>query len=159
MSSSGHAEDIADDLLFQTGKALTSGDPHWLKNCFEVPFIMETQEGTRLIEAEAEILSIFDCVQRYYKKNDVVDIIRTVVSAEFIDTRTIGATSVTRLMQSGGRQFRNPFPLYSTISNASGSWKLVSSTYAILDAPEHNKALLGEIRPCFDLTNVLSRTS
>lgn len=145
MSGSGQADEIADDMLFRTGRALTSGDPDSLKECFEFPFIIETQEGTRMIESDAGLLKIYENVRGYYDQNDVKDVVRTVVSAEFIDPNTIGTTSVARLMQSGGKQFRNPYPLFSTLSNVRGTWKLVSCTYAILDAPEHNKALLGEL--------------
>jgi len=142
MCSAAYADEIADDLLFRTGRAVITNDAKSLIACFEFPFIIGTQDGTRMIEAQDGLLQILERLRRYYSDNNVVDVVRTVVSAKFENPNSIGTTSVARLIQPAGKQFRAPYPIYSTLSNQSGSWKIVSCTYAILDSPDHNKALL-----------------
>lgn len=139
--SDGHAEDIAEDLLYRTGLAHTTGDMKAAAECFELPQLMETSSGRMLIETEDEVIRVFKNVRRYLAENDVSDIVRTVVSAEFLDPNLIGSTHVSRLMKSDGTLFRAPYPTYSILRRTGGEWRIVSSTYAILDAPEHNSAL------------------
>ncbi|MEO0697987.1 MAG: hypothetical protein AAFY84_18055 [Pseudomonadota bacterium] len=144
MRTDGLAEEIADELLFRTGKALTTGDPNWLDGCFELPQFMGTIEGTRLIKTEDGLREVFESVRCYYEANGVTDIVRTVVSAEFVGTRTVTANYASRLIRSDGTFFRKPYPQASLIRNLSGSWKIVSSSYVILDSPAHNIALLAD---------------
>jgi hypothetical protein len=52
----------------------------------------------------------------------------------------VNSTHETRLLN--GAQFvQKPFPTFSTIALIDDRWKVISSSYAIDDAPEHNKAL------------------
>lgn len=141
MSSDLTAEDIVEELLYRTSKALKSDDSKGVETCFVIPQYMETLLGSRLIESEEALLQVFASVRKYFKENCVTDVVRTVVSAEFLDADTVGATHVSRLIQRDGELFRSPYPVYSIIRRVDSGWKVASTSYAILDAPEHNKAL------------------
>ena len=142
MPDHGLAEEIAEDLLYRTGKGLQSGDFEEFFKCFEIPQVMETLEGEILMKTKEDVRATYDSVRAYFDDNGVIDIVRTVVSAEFLDDETIGTTHVSRLIKSGGNLFRNPYPVYAIIKHLDGEWKIVTNTYAILDGREHNLALL-----------------
>jgi hypothetical protein len=142
MPDHGLAVDIAEDLLFRTGKSLQSGDFEDFFTCFDIPQVMETLEGEILLRSKADVQSVFESVRSYYIDNNISDLVRTVVSAEFIDEETVGTTHVSRLMQPGGVLFRKPYAGYSIIKHLDGKWKIVTNTYAILDGRDHNLALL-----------------
>ncbi len=142
MLLAGLAEDIADDLLYRTGQAMHHGNQQRFSGCFAWPQIVETSDGVRVFETEEEFRTVFAGVKRYYTENNVTDVVRTVVSAEFLGRDTVGAMYVTRLMRPGQALFRDPYPMYSILRRNAGLWKIVSSAYAILDSNEHNKALM-----------------
>ncbi len=142
MPDHGVAEDIAEDLLYRTGKSLQNGDFEAFFECFEIPQVMETLEGEILMRTKEDVRATYDSVRAYFDDNNVKDVVRTVVSAEFLDDETIGTTHVSRLMQANGQLFRNPYPVYSILKHIDDAWKIMTNTYAILDGREHNLALL-----------------
>lgn len=143
MPDHGLAEEIAEELLYQTGQAMKVGDFDAFFTCFVIPQVMETLEGDMLITTMEGMREIFESVRQYYKDNNVRDVVRTIVSAKFLDDETIGSTHVSQLLGVDGSPFRNPYPVYSVIKCLGGVWKIVSNSSAILDAPQHNDALLG----------------
>lgn len=145
MSSDLTAEDIADELLYRTGKPFKSDDYAEVADCFILPQYLETLIGSRLIESKDAVLQVFASVRQYYKENGVCDVVRTVVSAEFFAPDILGSTHVSRLMRANGELFRAPYPVYSIIRRVGEDWKIASTSYAILDAPEHNRALHPEL--------------
>lgn len=140
----GLAEEIADDLLYRTGQAMSSGNGDQFSECFSVPHMMETPEGARVLASEDAIRSVYDCVRSYYDLNGVTEVVRTVLSAEFLGPDLVGAMYVTRLIQEGQTPFRNPYPMYSILRRLDGAWRVTTCSYAILDSPEHNRALLAD---------------
>lgn len=145
MSQDCAAEEIADELLFKTGKALITRDFDGFRPCFGLPHLIETEAGRRILKTTEDLRRAFDDVVRYYAEERVADLARTVVEARFLDADTIGSTHVTRLMQADGRSLRNPFPVYSIIRRHGHlDWKIMSGVYAILDCPRHNAALVPE---------------
>lgn len=145
MSQDCAAEEIADELLFKTGKALIARDFDGFQACFGLPHLIETQEGRRILKTHEELRCAFDDVVRYYAEERVADLARTVVEARFLDADTIGSTHVTRLLQADGCTLRNPFPVYSIIRRHGHlDWKVMSSVYAILDCARHNAVLVPE---------------
>ena len=148
MSQDCAAEEIADELLFKTGKAILVGDFDGFHACFGLPHLIEVEAGRRLLKSSADLRGVFDGVRRYYESRAVVDLARTVVEARFLDADTIGSTHVARLLQDEGTVLRNPFPVYSIIRRHGHlDWKVMSSVYAILDSDAHNAALLSEKVP------------
>jgi len=145
MSQDCAAEEIADELLFKTGKALMSADFEKFSTCFGFPHIIETEEARRVLQGKDDLRTVFEDVVRYYADKGVVDLARTVVEARFLNADTIGSTHVTRLLQAKGTVLRKPFPVYSIIRRHGHlDWRIMSSVYAILDCSEHNAALVSE---------------
>jgi hypothetical protein len=142
MPASGEAEEIADDLLYRTGKAVMSGDFASFRDCCQLPLMMQTIDDARLIKTGTDLEKMFDSVRRYYMTNDVHDIVRTVISSEFFTSDEIGSTHVTRLIKSDGSEFRAPYPAYSVLKRSGGAWRIAIMRYAILDDPRHNAALM-----------------
>ncbi len=147
MTSAESAEDIAEDLLYRTGQAMKSGDAEAFLDNLSLPFLMDTTDGKSVLQTREHARRIFHNVKQYFEENEIVDQVRVVVSAEFLDENTVGSTHVARLLKNGGREFRNPFPAYSIIRRTPDGWRIVSCIYAILDGPEHNRALDGRVGP------------
>ena len=142
MSQDCAAEEIADELLFVTGKALLAGDFARFSACFGLPHVIETAQGRSVITRVEDLRRIFDDLRDYYHLQQVVDVVRTVVEARFIDSDTIGSTHVARVIQADGKPQRPPYPVYSVIRRHGHlDWKIMSSLYAILDCSEHNEVL------------------
>ena len=144
MSSEIAAETIAEELLFNTGKAILGGDDSLFLFCVRLPLLLETATGQRLITTRKEICTILADFRQYLRDENYVDMVRTVVEANFIDADTIGSTHVTLLTQASGAEKRCPFPVYSIIRRFGNKWLLVFSLYAILDSEAHNDALLSK---------------
>lgn len=146
MKNDLRAEDIAEDLLYITGQALFGRATQAVEACFDIPQMLETQSGKRLIESAEDIRKVFEDVRAYFSRNGITDIVRTVVSAEFLAPTMIGATHVSQLMLPDGTPFRAPYPTYSILRLNCGKWRIASSIYAIIDCPEHASALSGTER-------------
>ena len=142
MRNSNNADEIASALLYKSGVAMVGGDYELFRSCFSLPNYIETSEGARILETEAAFREAFSIVRSKYEENDVTDMARTVLSAELLATGIIGSTHASQLITSGGSEFCKPFPVYSTIVNIDGCWKVASSTYVILDFPALNAALV-----------------
>lgn len=158
MSPNLRAEEIVEDLLYETGRAL-SGEIHEIGDLFEVPQIMETPEGKRLVETEDDARRVLAGVRAYFEESGVTDIVRTVISAEFLSPDLIGSSHVTQLLREGGEPFRAPYPVYTITRRSQGLWRVSASIIAIMDCAKHVAALTGPIRPVSDhgLLQALSR--
>lgn len=145
MSQECAAEEIADELLYKTGKALIAGDFDGFLPCFGFPHIIETGDARRILRTPDDLRRVFDNVVRYYTDQGVVDLARTVVEARFLDADTIGSTHVARLLQSQSTALRNPYPVYTIIRRHGYlDWKVMAGVYAILDSAAHNAALVSD---------------
>jgi len=147
MSLDCAAEEIADELLFKTGKALLSGDFESFSACFGLPHVIETADSRQVLTDMTGIRTIFDELRRYLSDNQVVDLVRTVVEARFIDSDTVGSTHVASFVHADGVARRNPYPVYSVIRRHDPlDWKIMSCLYVILDCDEHNAVLSATTR-------------
>jgi hypothetical protein len=118
------------------------GDDELFISCVSFPLLQETINGQRLILSRDEIYQTLSRVRHYMKVNDIVDLVRTVTSAEFVDSDTISSTHVSLMLRRDERIERSPYPVHSVIRRYGASWRLISSIYAILDSPERNSALI-----------------
>lgn len=145
MTSDLLAEEIAEDVLYKAGKVLAEGRVEDIGAHFEVPQIVETPAGKRLVETEADLCQIFASQRDYLTANGITDIVRTVISSEFLAIGVIGSTHVSQLMRADGSPFRAPYPSYSIIRKSNGCWRMSSRIHAIFDNPEHVAALSGNL--------------
>ncbi|MEM9306618.1 MAG: hypothetical protein AAGA74_04920 [Pseudomonadota bacterium] len=143
----GTAEEIADKLLFETGRGIMEGKYELFRSCFDLPNVIETAHCKRVVESEHDFRKTFDDVRRNYQQNGIIDAARLILSAKFLAADIVGSTHVSSLMLKNGELFRKPYPVYSIIRKRAGLWKIVSSTYAILDWPEMNATLVSATPP------------
>ena len=142
MSQNAAAEDVLEDILYRTGRGVLENDDALFLSSIALPLLQETVDGQRVFTSEAEVRKMLAGVRAYMDENGYVDLVRTVVSAEFLDDNTISGTHVSLLMDKDGNSTRPPYPVHSMLRLTGSEWRLTSSIYAILDAPEHNTALL-----------------
>lgn len=142
MSLDCAAEEIADLLLFETGTALLSGDFDRFSVCFGLPHVIETAESRTVIRDLDGLRNVFDDMRAYYRDTQVVDVVRTVVEARFLDADTVGSTHVASIVHADGVSRRKPYPVYSVLRRYEPlDWKIMSSLYVILDSDTHNAVL------------------
>jgi hypothetical protein len=142
MSLDCAAEEIAEQVLFESGKALASGDFGRFAAYFCFPCVIETADSRTVIRHPGVLRGMFDDMQRYYRQMQVIDMVRTVVDARFLDSDTVGATHVTSMVHADGVSRRKPYPIYSVIRRQDPlDWKFQSSLYIILDCETHNAML------------------
>ncbi|MEM9971467.1 MAG: hypothetical protein AAF762_10265 [Pseudomonadota bacterium] len=130
------AEEIADELLYLTGKALATECFEFFRPHFDLPQIIETLSGDRLIASERDLRMLFDDVCAEYRKKGVVNVVRSIVSSQFIDADTIGSTHVSHTIDRNGEAIGTPYPTYSILRRKSDGWKIVRSMVVLLHRPE-----------------------
>jgi len=141
MTKDAAAEAIADELLYLTGKAIKERDDDMFLYCMSLPLMMETSSGKKLITTKQEVRDILAGVRDYMANHAYVDMVRTVISARFIDADTIESTHVSLMIGKDGTRNRAPYPAHTIIKRFGDTWKMVSTLYAILDSDEHNNVL------------------
>ena len=135
------ADEVANDLLFRTGKMLETGEAHWIKDCFHLPQTVETSVGKRRLLSEACVIDVFESVRKFYEAEKITSIARAVITAERLAPDLIGSVHVAKLIKDDGETYRAPYPVYSLIRKIHDRWKISSTLYAILDSSEHNHLL------------------
>jgi hypothetical protein len=142
MSLDCAAEDIAEHVLFETGKSLFSGDFDHFATYFCFPNVIETADSRTVIRDPKALRAVFDDMRCYYRQMQVIDMVRAVVDAQFLDSDTVAATHVTSMVHADGVSRRNPYPIYSVLRRHDPlEWKFQSSLYVILDCETHNAML------------------
>lgn len=142
MSLDCAAEDIAEHVLFETGKALLSGDFDHFAAYFCFPHVIETANSRTVIRDPKALRTVYDNMRSYYRDMQVIDMVRAVVDARFLDSDTVGATHVTSMVHADGVSRRKPYPIYSVFRRHDPlDWKIMSSLYVILDCETHNAML------------------
>jgi len=143
METVGAAEEIADYLLHRTGRGLMTGEFDVFAACFELPQVLETTEGTRLVKDRDDLRRIFDSMRQFFREREVTDLVRSVVSSRFQGPNKVESIHVSRLLKAGGETYRAPYPVYSVLQRRPDGWKITFSHYVILDSRTHNGALVG----------------
>ena len=141
LSTKEIAEDIAEDLLFRSGRALLAGKEDDFVACFWVPTVIETIEGVTHIQTVSEFRNMYRNVYHNLKRSGVTNLARTIVSAKFIDRNIIGTTHVAVRLGLSGEQVGTPYPVYSTLKQLKSEWRIESCIYAVLNDPRMNRAL------------------
>jgi len=141
LSTKEIAEDIADDLLFRSGRALLSGNESAFSKCFWVPTVIETIEGVTHIQTHCELINVYQNVYQNLQASGVTNLARSIVSAQFMDDKIIGSTHVAQKLCRDGEPIGTPYPVYSTLKQVGSEWRVESCIYAVLNDPLLNKAL------------------
>lgn len=137
------AKDVSEMLLARTGEALLSGDFDSFVTCFSVPYALETFQEQRTLTSHAAFRETFDAVRNHLTQQRVTLMARHCVSAEFRSQDEIAATHETRLI-SDGILIQDPYPALSVLERgADGAWRIISTSYMILDSVALNNALNG----------------
>lgn len=146
------ADEVANELLFRTGKMLETGEAYWIRDCFYFPQTVETFVGKRMLFSDECVIEVFTSIRQLYERENVTDIARTVISAERLAPDLIGSVHVAKLLREDGQPYRAPYPVYSLIRKINRRWKITSTLYAILDSYDHNKCLSFSVPDQMNLT-------
>ena len=131
------AEEIADELLHMTGSAITAGNFDFYKVHFQLPLVLESGDVEQLIRNEDDLRTVFETVQAHLKATSVADLVRTVVSAEFLSADVVGATYVTKTIKVDGTLVGQPFPSYAVIARRGTTWKYARCCIVIAESSKH----------------------
>ena len=133
--------EISETLLARTGDALLSHDFDTFAECFCMPYSIETVNGHRTIESQADLRLTFDAVHAHLAKQQVTIMARHCVSAIFRSPDEVAATHETRLI-SRDILVQEPYPAFSLIKRQpNGSWQVGFTSYVIVDSTDLNNAL------------------
>ncbi len=144
MTMDRQAFEVADDLLYHTGKALVSGDFDRYAACFAVPYSLETKDTKRTVRTIGDLRTVFDEVRAHMHRHGVDEIVRTIISADLVSKDVIGRTHVSQMIQPDGTPVLPPYPSYSVIRRIDGVWRTASSIHAIICDPKLANALVTE---------------
>lgn len=106
-----------------------------------LPQFFETFEGKVYCDTTAHLDAIFYSVVDHMRKQNVTDLVRHCIAAEYRSPDIIEATHEARLL-SGARVIQPAYPVFSILNRIGGLWKISYSMYAITDAPAHSRALI-----------------
>ena len=140
------ARAIASDLLERTGHGLLTGDFDRFHPCFTIPTLLESYDGQVEVTSVEQCRAIFEDMRRYFKAKSVSDLVRQVVSAEYVADDRIHSTHEARMI-AGSQLVQAPYPVLSTIDRTPDGWKISRSLYAIADAPDHVRILTPNTPP------------
>ena len=135
------AHHIASELLEKTGNAMRDGDFDAFMHHFALPFVMETFDGKHLMQTRAELERVFDAVRGFHAENNVTDIVRESIAAEFVDHRTIASTHVAQMLTKDNILFGRPYPAYSLIRRIGDIWRIQFCQYAVEEPHRLNEVL------------------
>ena len=138
------AEIVADDLLYATGRAIHNRKFNHFKPHIALPYVMELEDETQFVQTEDDIRLIFDRVQEHMRTNNIHEIVRTVVSAEFLDSETVGSTHVSKAFRRDGTAVGAPYPSYSVIIRTNDGGRLARSCVAFLHDATHGSSLIAD---------------
>lgn len=141
-ASGSPAHAVSEHLLSVTGQALMRADFAGFAPCFLLPQELATFEGSRRLDSEDDLRSVFDGVIRHFRLSGVTDLVRQCQSAEFDGPDTVQAMHQSWLL-AGDRLVQPSYPSFSILRRTRGVWKIAFSQYAIADAPAHVAALTG----------------
>lgn len=135
------ARRIGTDLLAKATEALLNGNFDTYAECFDFPTRLETFEGNRMICSPAELLIIFDDIRNYLSVNNVTDLVRKFVEAEFVEPGILHFVHESYLLNHA-TLLKQPVPVLSVIKRINGAWKVTKSAYAIPHSDELGNALI-----------------
>lgn len=133
---------VASRLLEITGEAMLSGAFERFADCFRLPHVLGTMDGTRLLQTREDLLRVFQEVRGLYAALGVDRLDRWIEAAQFDGPDQIRSAHVTHLLSREGALLRAPFTALGRIVNDGAGWKIAGTQYTVEQDTDHGLALL-----------------
>lgn len=132
MSRGGHetAYEIGYALLNKTKRAYFEDDFALFESAFMLPHEHITQHGWAVLKTEADLRELFERMKAQFRQLEVDDIVRPLVSAEFVTPFKILATAESHIF-SGGTRVAEPFAVQSTLLRCGPEWRIATANYCV----------------------------
>lgn len=135
-----HAEQIAERILRDTGRAMMENNFPLFSKHFAVPCTLESFDDTTVLRSWSDWRQTFDAVRSYYLSLGMTHLERTCISAEFTAETVLNFVHETKIYN-GQELLQDAFPTLTQSHLVDGHWRAVRLSYAIADKPSHNRAL------------------
>ncbi len=136
------ARAICEAHIETTAHALVANQFEEFEQCFALPYEFETFESAHLIKTRAELRETFNRVHRYYLQLGVTRLERRCIEAEFLAEKVMNSTHETRVLR-GNELLMEPYPTFGISHFIDGRWRIVKSSYALIDQPAFLRAVTG----------------
>lgn len=137
-----HAVQIAEQLLERTRLEMFGGAFEDFANGFCIPMRVETFDGMRMLNCEADIKAVHDSLQARFTEAGATDLIRHVVAAEFRTDTIIHSTHESRLIRHR-TYLQEPMSAFSVLKLGDSGWQVADATYAVTDDDTYARVLTG----------------
>jgi len=138
------ARHIAEALLEQTRLSMFGGSFDNFVRGFRLPLRIETFDGMRVLNCEADLRAIHDTLEARFTQAGATDLIRHVVAAEFRSETMIHSTHDSRLIRHK-TYLQAPMTAFSVLMETDMGWQVVDTTYAVTDTDTYGKVLTGTL--------------
>ncbi|MEO0486456.1 MAG: hypothetical protein AAF092_11150 [Pseudomonadota bacterium] len=128
-SSDRAARAVANHVLEETRVAYLTGDYARFKACCHLPQLIGSFDGDRVISEDAELRAIFDRMTAFFGTEEVVDLHRTLIVAEFRGPDAVEATFVSKYLFKSGQLGEETYA-HGVLRRIDGTWKIAESRYA-----------------------------
>lgn len=136
------AQQIAEALMVRTADALISGDFPSYATCFAYPTTLESFEGNRSVASPEELHAVFLGIRRYFAVNNVTDLTRKFIAADFRGPDVLHMTHESYALNRS-TVVVEPVPVFSILRRVECDWKISHSAYALRE----NHELAGTLYP------------
>ncbi|MGP6086606.1 hypothetical protein [Antarctobacter jejuensis] len=131
MGNDPEACELFQDMLDRCGEAMLSGDMPALLRWFAVPNTVDSLEGRRVLNTEAETRALFEEVIARQREQSITHMVRRVTHAEFKDPDTIWATHETRYIYHGTVLSGTPHQAFSILHRYPDCWKVHLAQFTV----------------------------
>ena len=133
---------VSQYMLDRTGHAIIADDLPLYLSCFVLPHRVQTFEGQRTVADTQALTEIYHDVRRTFSRLRVTALERRCTQAVFLAPDRVKSHYESRVL-SGTQIVLRPFPALTELLHVDGDWRVGDCQYAIADAPQLVRALLG----------------
>ena len=137
------AYEIGYALLDKTKRAYFEDDFALFASAFMLPHEHVTLQGWAVLETEEDLRVLFERMRAEFQRLKVDDIVRPLVSAEFVTPFKILATAESHIF-SGKKRVAEPFAVQSTLLRCGMDWRIATANYCV---PLRTQNLSGALMP------------
>jgi hypothetical protein len=132
MSQGAHetAYEIGYALLNKTKRAYFEDDFTLFASAFLLPHEHVTLQGWAVLETEEDLRMLFERMKAEFQRLEVDDIVRPLVSAEFVTPFNILATAESHIY-SRGKRVAEPYAVQSTLMRCGNEWRIATANYCV----------------------------